>query len=265
MSRRLQTVAAGLLCSLSLAAQAALFGDDEARRAIIDLRQRLEAVQKRQTQQTEEALKTSEALARAIEENAQLRRSLLDLSNQIEQVRAELPRLRGQDEQLAREVAEVQRRLRDVSGSIEERLRRMEPLKVSVDGREFLADPAEAREFEAALAVMRRGDSAQAQKAFTAFLLRYPASGYKASAWFWLGTAQYAQRNYSESLVSLRTMLAADPKHVRAPEAILAVANAQLELKEPRTAVRKTLEDLITAHPKSEAAAVAKDMLEQLK
>ena len=259
---RLQTFSAGLLCALSLGAQAALFGDDEARRAISDLRQRLEAVQKRQG---EEALKNSEALARAVEENAQLRRSLLDLSNQIEQLRAELPRLRGQDEQLAREVAEVQRRLRDVAGSIEERLRRMEPLKVSVDGREFLADPAEAREFEAALAVMRRGDSAQAQTAFTAFVQRYPASGYKASAWFWLGNAQYALRNYSESLASLRTMLAADPTHARAPEAILAVANAQLELKEPRAAVRKTLEDLIAAHPKSEAATVAKDRLELLK
>ncbi len=265
MSRHLKAFAAGLVCCLSLSAQASIFGDNEARLAIIDLRQRLAEVQKRQA---EDALKNSEALARAVEENAQLRRSLLELSRQIEQVGAELPRLRGQGEQteqLARVVADVQRRLKDVTGNLEERLGRMEPLRVSVDGRTFLADPGEAREFEAALEVMRRGDSAKAQTAFAAFLQRYPASGYKASAWFWLGTAQYAQRNYSESLVSLRTMLAADPKHARASEAFLSVATAQLELKEPRAAVRKTLEDLIAAHPQSEAASVAKDRLELLK
>ncbi len=262
MSRRLslalawpaRALAAGALMA-SLGAQAAIFGDDEARRAILDLRQRLEAVQKRQ----------SEELDKAKEENAQLRRSVLDLANQIEQLRAELARMRGQDEQLAREVAEVQRRLKDVSSGVEDRLRRVEPTKVSVDGREFLAEPAEIRDFDAALAVMRRGDFAQAQTALASFVQRYPASGYLPSALFWLGNAQYANRGYKESLASLRAMLAAAPDHARAPEAMLAVANAQLELKEPRTAVRKTLEDLIKAHPQAEAAAVARDRLAKLK
>ena len=36
-------VAAGVVCCVSLAAQAALFEDDEARRAILDLRQRVGA------------------------------------------------------------------------------------------------------------------------------------------------------------------------------------------------------------------------------
>ena len=97
MSRHLQAFAAGLLCCLSLTAQASIFGDNEARLAIIDLRQRLAEVQKRQERQAEDALKQSEALARAVEENAQLRRSLLELSRQIEQVSAQLPLLRGQE------------------------------------------------------------------------------------------------------------------------------------------------------------------------
>lgn len=255
-------VAMGLLVA-SCGVQAALFSDDEARRAILDLRQRLEAVQKRQTEDLDKS--TAALVNRVGEDNAQLRRSLLELSNQIEQVRAELSRMRGENEQLAREVAEVQRRLKDVSSGVEDRLRRVEPSKVSVDGREFLAEPGEIRDFDAALAVMRRGDFAQAQSAMSAFVQRYPASGYKASALFWLGNAQYATRNYKESLASLRSMLAAAPDHARAPEAMLAVANAQLELKEPRPAVRKTLEDLIKAHPQSEAANVAKDRLAKLK
>lgn len=258
---RTVALAAGFLAAGS-GAQAAIFGDDEARRAILDLRQRLEAVQKNQT---EDQRKGTDELAKVSEENAQLRRSLLDLANQIEQLRAELSRMRGQDEQLAREVAEVQRRLKDVSNGVEDRLRRVEPSKVSVDGREFLAEPGEVRDFDAALATMRRGDFAQAQSQLAVFVQRYPSSGYLPSALFWLGNAQYANRNYKESLASLRAMLAAAPDHPRAPEAMLAVANAQLELKEPRPAVRKTLEDLVKSYPQAEAATVAKDRLAKLK
>ena len=43
------------------------------------------------------------------------------------------------------------------------------------------------------------------------------------------------------------------------------MANAQLELKEPKAAVRKTLEDLIKAYPRTEAATVASDRLAKLK
>ena len=46
---------------------------------------------------------------------------------------------------------------------------------------------------------------------------------------------------------------------------MLTIANCQIELKEPRAAVRRTLEDLIKAHPKDEAAAAAKERLSKLK
>jgi TolA-binding protein len=45
---------------------------------------------------------------------------------------------------------------------------------------------------------------------------------------------------------------------------MLAVANCQIELKDLRGA-RKTLEELIAAHPSTDAAGVAKDRLARLK
>lgn len=274
--------------SLSLGSQAAIFEDADARRAILDLRQRLEAVQRRQAedaarisqaQQTNQSslANSDAALARLGEDNTQLRRSLLELANQIEQLRAELSRQTGQKELALREVAELQRRLRDLAPSVDEqrlrevtaaleaRLRRLEPSRVNVDGREFMAEPAEVRDFEAALAVIRRGEFVQAETAFSAFLQRHPSSGYTPSAQFWLGSAQYASRSYQLSLDTLRRMLQLAPTHPRAPDAMLSIANAQIELKEPQPAVRKTLEDLIKAHPQSEAASAAKDQLLRLK
>jgi tol-pal system protein YbgF len=96
------------------------------------------------------------------------------------------------------------------------------------------------------------------------FVQRYPQTGYLPSALFWLGNASYAVKDYKASLSQFRQMLTLSPSHARAPEAMLAVSNVQLELKDPKAA-RKTLEDLIKAFPQSDAAQAAKDRLVKLR
>lgn len=254
-SRILRSVfAAAVLGLLAINAHAALFDDDEARKAILDLRQKVDIQQQRNV----------EELRKANDDNAQLRRSILDLSNQLEILRAEIAKMRGQNEQLARDVAEVQRKQKDISQGVDERLRKFEPSKVTVDGKEFVASPAEIRDFDAALATLRRGEFAPAQTAFLDFINRYPQSGYRPSALFWLGNAQYALRAYREAIINFKSVVAIAPDHVRSPEAALSIANCQVELKDTKSA-RKTLEDLIRVYPQSEAASVAKDRLTKLK
>lgn len=249
-----RAAAALAACMLVFNAHAALFEDDEARRAILDLRQKVDASQQR----------TSEDLRRANDENAQLRRSVLDLSNQIEALRGDLASMRGQNEQLTRAVAEIQRTQKDLKQGVEDRLQKIEPGKVSVDGKEFVAEPAEKQEFDVALATLRKGDFAAAQTSFVNFITRYPQSGYRSSSLFWLGNAQYALRSYKEAVTNFRAMVTADPQHARAPEAFLSMANCQVELKDAKSA-RKTLDDLVKAYPQSEAASVAKERLAKLK
>ena len=232
----------------------ALFNDDEARKAILDLRQKVDVQQQRNI----------EELKKANDDNAQLRRSVLELSNQLEVLRAEIARMRGQDEQLARDVADVQRKQKDITQGVDERLRKFEPSRVTADGKEFAASPAEIREFDAALAVLRNGQFALAQTAFLDFVNRYPQSGYRPSALFWLGNAQYALKAYREAIINFKAVVASDPDHIRSPEAALSIANSQVELKDAKAA-RKTLEDLIKVYPQSEAASVAKDRLTKLK
>ncbi|MBK5203917.1 MAG: tol-pal system protein YbgF [Polaromonas sp.] len=249
-----RTAAAMVAIVLAFNAHAALFEDDEARRAILDLRQKVDASQQR----------TTDDLRRTIDDNAQLRRSVLDLSNQIESLRNEIATLRGQNEQLSRAVADLQRSQKDLTQGVDERLRKFEPGKVLVDGKEIVAEPAEKQEFEAALATLRKGDFAAAQTGFVSFMKRYPQSGYTSSALFWLANAQYALRNYRDAVTNFRSLVAAAPDHMRAPEALLSMANCQVELKDVKSA-RKTLEDLVKAYPQSEAASVAKERLTKLK
>lgn len=238
------------LAGLMATANAAIFEDDEARRAILDLRQRLE--------QTQGSIKSLG------DENAVLRRALLDFQTQIEALKSEISQSRGTQERLARDISDVQLRQKDVQAGLDERLRRFEPLKVSVDGREFMADPSEKRDFEAAMEVFRKGDFAAAQNSLAKFVQRYEQSGYLPSALFWLGNAQYAIKSYKDSMANFQQMLSVAPAHPRAPEAMLAISNVQIELKDLKAA-RKTLDDLVKSYPASETAVTARDRLTRLR
>ena len=308
-----------VLITVSLGARADLFADEEARKAIVQLRPQVENLRRSLAAITEELRKSEEArlgaqaqqsqalarqqqeamqlmssaMAKSADEQAQLRRGLLELANQLEVLRRELTQLRGENEQMVHFVAgvqrglqdmkrgqadlqmaidgmrsnigEMQRNVNDVSSGVEARIRRIEPVKVNVDGREIEALPAEISAFDAALAILRKGEFPAARTAFEQFQLKYPSSGYRSSVLYWLGNAQYGTRDYKESMGSLRKMLQVAPDHPRAAEAMLTIANCQVELKEPRAEVRRTLADLIKAYPQDEAAATAKDRLSKLR
>jgi tol-pal system protein YbgF len=246
-------------------AHAGLFDDEEARKAILELRGKVDQNARAAEAQDAQLKFAQDAQLKAAEENnAALRRSLLDLQGQIEALRVELARLRGQDEQLARDVAEMQRRQKDMAQAVDDRVRRFEPTKVTVDGREFNAEPAEKRDFDAAFALFRKPDYPAATGAFIDFTRRYPQSGYQPSALFWLGNAQYASRDYNGAITNFRSLIATASDHPKAPEAALGLANSQIELK-AIPAARKTLEDLIKVYPQSEAAVAAKDRLSKLR
>jgi tol-pal system protein YbgF len=257
MYRSFQSSLVVLLAAFSVVANAALFEDADARRAILDLRQKLEATQQSNKSQ--------------LEEISVLRKALLELQNQIDALKAEQSSLRGANEQVLRALSDVQLKQKDILkeldsllGKVDSRLSKLEPIKVVLDGLEFQADPAEKRDFEAALAVFRTADFAAAQNSLLNFLRRYPTSGYASSSLFWLGNAQYATKDYKESIVNFRKLLSIAPQHARAPEAMLAISNCLIELKDLKAA-RKAMEDLIKAHPGTEAAQTAKDRLARLR
>lgn len=259
LSRSLLPLTGALALLWPMQAQA-LFGDDEARKAIIELRQRVEI--NRQAAEAANAATTRTA-EEARDGQVTTRRSLLDLANQIEQLRAEVARLRGQNEQLAREVSELQRQQKDVQLGLDERLRKVEPVKVSLDGSDFTATPVEKRDFDVAMETLRRTEFEAAAQAYQQFLRRYPDSGYTPAALYWLGNAQYANRNYKDAIETHRRLVTRFPSHVRTPEALLAIGNSQVELKDTKGA-RRTLDELIKTHPQSEAAGAARERLSRL-
>jgi tol-pal system protein YbgF len=276
---KIRTVSVASCLLMSVAAHAGIFDDDEARKAILDLRQQITSI----TATVNTNL--TAAQQKNADEIAQLRKSLFELQNQIDKQKSDVSQLRGDNEVLARNLADMQIRLKDIlqaseqkiqaaeqkiqaaeqrSQAVEQKLTKLEPIKISLDGREFMADPAEKREFDAAFELFRSGDFVKSQKALFDFIQRYPGSGYSPSALYWLGNAQYSNRDYKEAIINFRSMISKTPDHLRAPEAMLSIANCQLEMKDPKSA-KKTLEDLLKAYPKSEAAFAGVERMRTIK
>jgi tol-pal system protein YbgF len=245
LTLRVAALAVGLW--LTPVAHAALFSDDEARRAILDLRERVE---------------------RQAEEIKQFQRSLLNQQGQFESLRKEVAQLRGEKEvlmqELTQELRKQQNQAKDLAQGVDERLKKFEPVKAKVDGVEFLAEPAELRAYDEAVAEFRKGDFTSASASLGDFIRRYPKSGFANTALFWLGNAQYANRDYKEAIRNFSVLLVGSPNHLRAPEAMLSVANCQLELKDTKAA-RKTFEEVIKMYPTSEAANASRERLSKLK
>ena len=241
-------LAAAVLAAVSLVpavAQAGLFDDDEARRAILDARTRIEALQR--------------DIGGRLDAKAD-KNSLLDLANQNEQLRLDVSKLRGQVEVLTNEIANAQQRQKDFYVDLDNRLRKLEPQKVTVDGREASIDQTEQRTYDAALELFKAGDYKNASNGFNDFLRRYPQSGYAASAQYWLGNAYYAQRDYRNAIAAQQVVVKTYPDSTKAPDALLNIATCYVELKDKVNA-RRALETVIAQYPDSAAAKTARDRL----
>jgi tol-pal system protein YbgF len=242
-------------------ARASLFSDEEARKAIVDLRGRIAASDESTKARLTEL---SASNAQLLEQLGAMRRSLLELNNQLEAVRGELARLRGNDEQLAKDLGDLQRRQKDIGQSLDERLRNLEPVKLTLDGREIVVEQDEKKAYDEAIGLIRGGEFDKAVPALQGFLKKFPGSAYTDSVRFWIGNAQYGKRDYREAIATFRAFVTASPAHPRAPEALLAIANSQAEMKDPRSA-RKTIEDLMKTYPQSEAAQAGKERLASIR
>jgi tol-pal system protein YbgF len=242
------SLAAAFVAALSWAplhANAALFEDDEARRAILDIRQRLDNMQ-------------SEINAKADKSNN------FDLNNQNEQLRQEIARLRGQIEVLTNDLANTQRRQKDFYVDLDNRMRKMEPQKVTIDGKEVSVEQGEQRTYDAALAFFKEGDYKNAGASFYDFTRRYPQSGLAASAHYWLGNTYYAQRDYKNAISAQQVVVKNYADSPKAADALLNIASCHMELKD-RPAAKKTLETLVAQYPNSPAAQTAKERLASMK
>ena len=243
-------------------ARAALFDDDEARK-------RIDATNLRVTQLQQQLGDRIAAL------EAQLKsQGLVELFGQVEQLKSDVAKLRGQIEVLTYEQEQQQKRQRDLYVDLDSRLRKLEggpavaggdsppTVAATVPSQSVPASAAgsEQKAYDNALDQFKAGSYGAAIAGFGAFVKTYPKSPLAPSAHYWIGNAQYAQRDFRGAIATQRQLIASYPDSAKVPDAMLNIATAQLDLGDA-TASRRTLEDLVARFPKSDAAIKAKQRL----
>lgn len=225
--KRLQLSASAIMLAIATtfaAAPAQAFADDEARRAILDLREQI----KRMTEQNQQAR--------------------LQLADQVDMLRQEVATLRGQVEQL-----NWQQRL---GGNTSD------PAQQNAQAPSG-TDPQEAAAFDVPMALFKGGKYKDAVVSFEDFLTAYPTSTLAPEARFYQGSARYATKDFKNSITGLQSMVQQFPDHARAPDALLVIAASQTELNNIPGA-KTTLERIVKTYPKSNAAETAKSRLKLL-
>jgi tol-pal system protein YbgF len=234
---------------LPLQASAGLLEDDEARKAILDLRAKVEALQRDLNARIDTKSDKS---------------STLDMLNQHEQTMQEIARLRGQVETLANQLANVQKSQKDYYADLDSRIKKLEPQQANIDGRTAEVLPSEKQSYDAAMDQFKSGDYKAATNALQGFVKRYPQSAYAANAQYWLGNAYYAQQDYKNAIAAQEVVLSDYSASPKAPDAMLNIATSYIEMSDDKAA-RKTLQELVKQFPDSSAAQAAKDRLAALK
>jgi tol-pal system protein YbgF len=211
----------------------AILSDDEARKAILDLRKTLASTQ-------------------------------LELQGQIERLKLENAQLRGQIEGLQRQGEELNASQKTNYQDLDARISRFEPRTLEIEGVTGTIQPGEKATYDEALAAFQAGQLKKADAGFTAFVRKYNASPYLPLALYWLGNTKYALKEYPIAITQLQSLIKTYPKHPRIPAAMLTLGNCQLESGN-KTAARKTYGDLLASFPDTEVAVEARQMLPRTK
>jgi tol-pal system protein YbgF len=244
------------LCSIN-PAQAGLFSDDDARKQIQTVQERVEALS-----------------ATEQDHQKQLTQSVLDLQTQIDTMNGQIRNLRGQNEELANGLKNAEKREKDFYIDLDTRLRRFEstgaPASASNPNDSPVSaatadgfDPAtENRALETGFGLLRGKSYVNAVKAFKDFMTHYPDSVQIPNAIYGLGNAYYGAADYKNALMVYENFLKDYPNTPRTPDVLLNVAGCQQGLRKPALSA-KILKQLIAKYPESSAAVKAKQLLEE--
>ena len=207
------TISGGVLFSHAAFA----FADDDARKAIVDLRQQIRTL--------------TEANQRA----------RIQLADQIEALEQEVVRLRGDMEQLTRPGGAGSASSAAGGGRAPDAQSQ---------------DPREQSAFDQSMETFRKSQFKETIQNLTAFMTLYPDSTLTPTAQFYLGSSRYALKDFKGAIATLQGMVQKYPTQQRAPDALLMVAASQIELNN-RPGAKVTLQRIIKDYKGTPAADTA--------
>jgi tol-pal system protein YbgF len=211
----------------------AIFADDDARKAILDLRKSLATTQ-------------------------------MDLQNQIEKLKTENAELRGKIENIEKQGEDISTSQKTYYQDLDTRLGNVEPRTETIEGLSGTVQPGEKKAYDDALKAFQAGNLKKADESFTAFAGKFSQSPYLPLALYWGANSKYASKNYTAAIAQLQSLIKRFPNHPRLPSAMLTLGNAQLE-NGNKVAAKKTFAEIISKYSDTEAAKDAQKLIASTK
>jgi len=222
-----------LFCLTAPTSAWALFSDDEARKAILDLRKSLATTQ-------------------------------LELQGQIDKLKTENAELRGKIEDLEKQSEDINSSQKTYYQDLDSRLGNFEPRTITIEGVSGTVQPGEKKAYDDALKAFQSGNLKKADEGFSAFAVKYPKSPYLPLALYWGGNSKYANKDYTGAINQLQNLIKKYPNHPRIPAAMVTLGNSQLESGNKASA-KKTFSEIVSKYPDTESAKEAQQLLASTK
>ncbi len=232
VKRALIATVVAVLC----AGKAAAFADDDARRAILELREQIKDLQ----QQLD------------VQQQAQL-----NFANHVTSLQEQNRRLTGRIEELTNALKNEQKSSRDLYQDMDKRLNKVEPQQVTINGQDVTVQPEEKAAYEAAQDAIQAEDYKKALKLLADFNRSWTSSPYRADALYWQGVSSFAVEDYKNTINLQNQLIREFPNDGKVPDAMVSVGSAQAALGNLKAA-GATFNKVIQRFPKSEAAKTAK-------
>jgi tol-pal system protein YbgF len=224
-----------------------------------------------------------------LEQRASDNQANLDLLNQVTQLRTEMQALRSQIEELQQQNKQLQDSSKAQYLDTDNRLNRLEggagapaapaagppqasaptpppaavkdtPPTVHGDAGLIAQSGDERAAYDTAFGALKAGQYVESARLFQEFLAAHPGGTYAPNALYWLGESYYVTQNYQLAQEQFQALLDRYPTHDKAAGALLKVGLAQFGLKQVDAAER-TLADVATRYPGTDAARTASDRL----
>ena len=228
--------------------------------------------------------------------------SLVEMLSQMERLQMEVQELRGEVELQSHQINELKQRQRDLYIDVDRRLSRVEregggsSVSVSSGSADSgsgsalsIAQPAatqtvtgntdsgmvasaapqyspeeERAAYQKAFDLLRELRYEQAIKAFRAFLKEYPNGRYGHIAQYWVGEANYAQRNFQAAIQDYKHLITVYTQSPKLAEAMLKIGYSYYEMGE-KNAASSTLSELVQTYPDTTEAGQAQAFLKRIK
>lgn len=225
--------------------------------------------------------------------------TLVELATRLERLQNEVQQMLGQLEEQNHNLESLKKRQRDIYLDIDQRLRKLEEAKAASAPQPAMGafvpapgvpsttmtppsgsvstttppptaavsaeNPQEERiAYERAFNFLKDGRYDLAVAAFKTFVQTYPSGAYADNAQYWLGEANYVQRNFKAALTEFEKVVNNFPSSPKRADAMLKMGYTYQELGDINKA-RMALNNVVLNYPNTTAASLAKKRIQDLR